>query len=118
MRRTTTIALMALALVGAACGGNDDTGTGGGATPTLECTDSVAAGDNFFEPACAEVETDGDVAVVNEGDALHSFTIDDLGVDDDIASGEEISVTIEADPGEYRFYCKYHPEMEGTLTVT
>ena len=108
------IGLLATGLLAAACGGDGDT-RGSGTRP--ECSDSLAADDNVFEPACAEVDAGGDVAVVNEGSALHSFTIDDLGIDEDIESGQEASVTIDADPGEYRFYCKYHPGMEGTLTV-
>ena len=51
---------------------------------------------------------------------LHNFTIDDLGLDQDVSPGEEESVTVTFDAaGTYRFYCLFHEAngMEGTIIV-
>ena len=56
--------------------------------------------------------------VENTGAALHSLTIDELGVDVFIPAGKATRITFDAEPGTYRFYCKPHaPDMEGSLTV-
>ncbi|MGH2720693.1 MAG: cupredoxin domain-containing protein [Actinomycetota bacterium] len=56
--------------------------------------------------------------VENTGAALHSFTIDELDVDVFIPAGKAARITLDAEPGTYRFYCKPHaPDMEGSLTV-
>ena len=55
----------------------------------------------------------------NRDPALHTFTIDELGIDL-IAPGDAgVREEVEAEAGEYRFYCKPHAAqgMEGTLVV-
>jgi plastocyanin len=110
MRRTISMLALAAALL-TACGGTEsDAGA--------NCDSTVTAEDDVFQPSCAKVDSGQEVTVTNTGDALHSFTVDELGLHRDLAAGETISVTIEADPGEYPFHCHYHPGMDGTLTVT
>src|SRR5215217_1894530 len=52
----------------------------------------------------------------------HNFSIDELGIDIDIAPGETQETVINAPAGEYEFYCNVpgHKEagMVGTLIVT
>lgn len=116
------VAVLAMAFI-AACNGDDDDGNGngngnGGGSVTIET------------PA---IEFDPDSISMNEGEnlevelnntdtQLHTFTIDDLGIDLEVDGGSSDSVTIEApDAGEYVFYCSVpgHREagQEGTLTV-
>jgi plastocyanin len=72
-----------------------------------------------FEPASIESDAGTvSVFVANEGSTLHTFTIDDLGVDLDIPASKSARVTFDAEPGTYEFYCVPHEgDMEGTLTV-
>ncbi|MGZ8747559.1 MAG: cupredoxin domain-containing protein, partial [Mycobacterium sp.] len=34
-----------------------------------------------------------------------------------VDGGEQGTLTAPAEPGEYAFYCVYHPSMKGTLIV-
>jgi plastocyanin len=102
------VALSAL-LVLAACGGD---GGGGG-----ETTDTVTMVDNAFEPS--EFTAAGDsLTVTNEGQALHSFTVGEAGIDQDVQPGESADIDLSgAEAGTFDLQCKYHPEMTGTITV-
>jgi len=83
----------------------------------------VEAYDIYFEPKELSIpaNTDVTVQVPNEGAALHNFSIDELGIDVDIAPGATEEVVINAPAGEYQFYCNVpgHKQagMVGTLTV-
>lgn len=56
--------------------------------------------------------------VANNDSARHTFTVDELGVDESIAPGQSKQITFDAEAGEFRFYCKPHdPGMEGELKV-
>lgn len=65
--------------------------------------------------------TDAQVLFRNTGAIEHTFTIDELGIDEVLAPGEEREITINADAGEYVFYCTVpgHRQagQEGVLTV-
>lgn len=115
--------LSLLALLVSACGGDDgeagDDGagddTGGSESVTLETVD------NEFQPAEFEVAA-GEVEITldNTGAAEHNFSNEELGVDEDVAAGEQTTFTVDAEPGTYEFVCKYHESigMVGTMTVT
>ena len=74
-----------------------------------------------FEFGSAVVRTDsGDVSVFleNRDAALHTFTIEELGVDLEVPANSSGRVTFEARPGRYEFICVPHqPDMGGTLEV-
>ncbi len=84
---------------------------------------TVASRDIYFEPDGLAIPADADVSLLlpNDGKALHSFTIDALGVDVYVAPGAEERVVIHAAPGTYRFYCAVYGHaaagMVGELTV-
>ena len=114
MKLIRSAVVVGAAFVLAACGGGDTGGTdGGGGT----ATDTVTMVDNAFEPTDPSVSSGSTITLVNEGAALHSFTIRDEGIDEDVDAGAESSVDISLDAGSYELVCKYHPEMTGTLTV-
>lgn len=72
-----------------------------------------------FQQTSIEAEG-GEISVFvdNEDGTLHTFTIDELGVDLDIPASKAARVTFEAEPGTYEFFCEPHKEdMKGTLTV-
>jgi len=108
-----TIVIAAVALLGAACGG-DDGGNGGDGGGT---TDSVTMVDNEFQPSSFTAASTT-LTVTNEGEALHSFTLAEGGIDQDVQAGEDASIDLSGlDAGTYDFTCKYHPEMTGSLTI-
>ena len=76
--------------------------------------------ENFeFGPATITA-ANGEVSVyvTNNDSARHTFTVDELGVDESIAPGQSKQITFDAEAGEFRFYCKPHdPGMEGELKV-
>jgi len=108
-----TIVVAAVALLGAACGGDGggNGGDGGGAT------DSVTMVDNEFQPSSFTAASTS-ITVTNDGEALHSFTLPDGDIDQDVQAGESAEVDLSGlDAGTYDFNCKYHPEMTGSVTV-
>ena len=79
--------------------------------------------DTFFEPEELTIPADTDVTVhlSNDGASTHSFTVDNLGIHEEVAPGETTDVVINAPPGEYEFYCDIPGHaaagMVGTLIV-
>lgn len=120
MRNRGTLAgLLLVAVMGVACGGGsegaDDTGSAGGGDAG---STTVTASDFVFEPTSVSAAAGGTIEFINEDDAEHSFTADDPGIDVDAGGGESVTVEVDAEPGTYDFYCKYHEDMKGTLEVT
>jgi plastocyanin len=78
--------------------------TAGGRTIALE------AGDSYFEPTCetgvplGEVE----VQVKNTGRLLHNISFEDPAIDQDVAPGETVTVTVRMGTEPRQFSCKYH----------
>ncbi len=61
------------------------------------------------------------ITLNNTGNLEHTFTIDDLKIDEVLQPSETRDITINAEAGEYEYYCRLpgHREagMVGTLTV-
>ncbi|MFL5760080.1 MAG: cupredoxin domain-containing protein, partial [Thermomicrobiales bacterium] len=61
------------------------------------------------------------IAITNTGASLHDFSIDELGIKQELQPGQTVNVTIDAPAGTYQYYCSVpgHKEagMVGTLTV-
>jgi superoxide dismutase, Cu-Zn family len=96
----------------------DEAAANGETEFTVEMVDIDFNPNEFTIPA----NTDVTVILPNNGEAPHDFVIDELGIQSELAEGgEETSVTINAEPGEYVYYCSVpgHREagMEGTLIV-
>jgi len=77
-----------------------------------------------FEPAELTIPSGADVtvAITNDGVLPHDFVIDELEIHTDLLDGGgSTTVTINAEPGTYTYYCSVagHREsgMEGTLTI-
>ena len=129
-RAVLCAAVAVLALVGAACGGDDGSEVGSGATPAAGgattaagSTDGGGAADQTvtikdftFDPSELTVDASTTIEVVNEDDAEHSFTLDDDSVSQDVQPGESATVTI--DPAaSIGWHCEFHPDMTGSITV-
>jgi plastocyanin len=112
--------LLAGALL-ASCGGND---AGGGATAGADgerssgTTSTITMRDDEFVPSAATIAV-GDVALVNEGESPHNFTIEGQGVDVDVDPGTTTTQAIDVAAGTYTIFCAFHRSdgMEGSLTV-
>lgn len=102
-----------LALGVAGCGDDDGGDAGGDGGGTV-----VTATDFAFDPDDVTVGPGETITLRNDGDAEHSFTIDDPEIDAEAHGGEEAEADAPDEPGTYEFYCRYHPDqMTGTLTV-
>ncbi|OMC36917.1 plastocyanin [Mycobacterium sp. GA-1841] len=59
------------------------------------------------------------INIVNDDEVEHSVTSREKGVFDVHVDGKDrATLTAPEKPGQYTFYCLYHPAMVGTLTVS
>ena len=125
MRRSFAL-LAVLALVAAfgatVCGGSDEEKTTTqGTTPGAV---SLEQDDFYFQPTTlkGEVGKPLQVALKNEGQASHTFTIDSLNIDQTVKPGETMTVSVTPKAGgDLPFYCRFHKAsngMQGTITVS
>jgi plastocyanin len=132
-RRMTLIGgIFAMALVLAACGGDDDGGettgpTATGPTATGETNGGGGGGgggggteitiEGFaFNPSTITVSGPTEVTVTNNDTAPHTFTLDDGSVDLALGAGETGTATVDVSETT-GFQCTIHPSMTGTVEV-
>lgn len=73
---------------------------------------------NFEYEMPDSVPAGAEITVVNEDTAPHTVTTTESEDFDAIAQGgETVTFTAPEEPGEYPFFCTYHPNMTGTLVV-
>lgn len=108
-----------------------DVGAGGGAASPVAGTSNVVAAavsldfvDIAYKPNALSIPANQDVTInlTDSGAAPHNFNIDDLNIHTEtLQAGGTATVTINAAPGTYSFYCNIpgHKQagMVGTLTV-
>lgn len=87
-----------------------------------ETSAQVEAFDFYFQTTTIPLEptVEATITLVNNGSALHSFSVPDLDVELEAEGGASGTVTFVTPdtPGAYEFFCKYHPEdMTGSLTI-
>jgi plastocyanin len=132
MRRATVLCLAALlGLAAASCGGDErGTITIGGENANDHGTEDVSGEDSiefelddfYFEPTVLRGEAGQTITLeaFNEGDEAHTFTSDELGVDEELEPGAEASfeVTFPED-GRVVFECRLHADqgMRGALEL-
>jgi plastocyanin len=118
-------AVFGLSLLAAACGGDEpapaDGGNGGEESPAE--TDGGGGGgadltivDFGFSPAELSVTDGQTITVSNIGETSHTFTTEDEAVDETIGAGETVEITLEG-VSSGGFHCRFHSQMQGTLTV-
>jgi plastocyanin len=138
---------VALGLVAASCGGAGTTGAGGGGgggggqvDEAAGSFDIAAANDHgaadlsgmgetslelddfYFEPTVlvGEPEQTINIELENEGQAPHTFTLDDGSVDEELQPGDKVEVDVSfPESGHLRFTCQFHAGdgMMGALSV-
>jgi plastocyanin len=73
---------------------------------------------NMSFGAPVTVAPGAEVTVQNDDTAEHSVTSETEGAfDEHVDGGESDTFTAPTEPGEYAFYCTYHPSMKATLIV-
>lgn len=90
----------------------DDTDRHGALTVGAS-TVEMEAGDQFFDPTCLTDVSQGTVTLTieNTGQALHNIKIEEQGIDEDIDSGETVTVDVEVGDEPVAFTCKYHSTL-------
>src|SRR5215510_11770335 len=104
--------LAAMAVVGSlvtACGGSsENTAT----ATTSEQSSTAPAGPTLT------VAPGTEITIANNDTVEHSVTSQTKGAFDvHVDGGKRKTLTAPAKPGQYQFYCVYHPSMKGTLIV-
>ena len=128
-------ATVCLAAAVAACGSESSYTTSEGDTGTATATASPeTTSETGSEPAEADgptitmanmsfgdpitVAPGAKITVKNDDSAEHSVTSQTEGkFDVHVDGGEQATLTAPTEPGEYAFYCVYHPSMTGSLIV-
>ncbi|MGH2635393.1 MAG: cupredoxin domain-containing protein [Actinomycetota bacterium] len=109
--------VFAIALVLAACGGDDDEdsgGTTGGGTTDGGGGTAITIEGFAFSPSTLQVSGETTLTITNNDSATHTFTLDDDSVDEEIAAGESVDVTVNVSETT-GFHCRFHAQMTGTL---
>ena len=122
----------------AACGSESSYTTSEGDSGTATATASPETTSTAAEPTGTTAEASGPtitmadmsfgdpitvapgatITVKNDDSAEHSVTSQTEGkFDVHVDAGEQGTLTAPTEPGEYAFYCVYHPSMKGTLIV-
>ena len=139
--------LVALALVGAGCGGDDssDSGSsdggqaaetetndsgggasdsGGGAAQTLKLVADPGGALKFDKSTLTAKAGKATIVLDNPSSLPHAVEVEGQGIEeetDTIGKGETAKVTVDLKPGKYEYYCPVDGHkaagMEGTLTV-
>ena len=104
----------------------------GGSSSTTQATDIAMASENSPTDVAGPTITIADMAfgqpltvapgtqinIANNDSVEHSVTSQTAGAFDvHVDGGENKTLTAPSQPGEYPFYCVYHPNMKGTLIV-
>jgi len=118
LKALAILALAALSLALAACGGGSDDSTGGGETSAEgSAAADVEIVEFAYQPEPVVVEVGGTVTWTNEDTAPHTATADDGSFDTgEIDEGKLKSETFK-EAGEFTYFCSVHPNMHGTIRV-
>jgi plastocyanin len=123
LRYLAVPALILAAILGACSNDDEEATPDGGDTsePTETVEVEMTIEDFSFEPAVIDAGLGDEVFVeiANDGEVEHTFTVSEFFVDETLESGQDMDVTFVAnDPGDFTFFCRNHPDMQGTLRVT
>jgi len=113
--RTLIIGLIAALTLGSltACSGSDQPAC---ENPVAGTTVEVA--DFSYDPSCVAAPADATLTISNVGKVPHTFTVSGTGAAIEVAAGESGTLDLSGvEPGTYRVFCTYHPDMEGALKV-
>lgn len=106
-------------LVGAACGGSDDSSSSGRATAISGVPDGALFVDQNnlkFNPSSLAAGAGETIYFKNSETALHTVTINGKNESGNMKKDVVFSWTPPR-PGEYKVTCEFHPQMKATLTI-
>ncbi|HSL10031.1 MAG TPA: cupredoxin domain-containing protein [Actinomycetota bacterium] len=79
---------------------------------------TIELADFSYAPGCAAVDAGSSLELRNVGDAPHTFTVNDTGIDVNVDAGGTATVELTGiAAGTYEVVCTLHPQMEGALQV-
>ncbi len=93
-----------------------DSGSDSSTSSSAVETNSVDISNLAFSPPAIVVNASDTVTFTNNDGTDHTITADDGSFDQDIASGQTVSITM-ANAGTVSYHCKIHPGMKGTIEV-
>lgn len=102
-------------------GGRYDYGDGGGdgSDDGGQGEADVIVNNYAFAPSELEAPAGSDLTVKNGNPSTpHTFTIDGTDIDVELEPTKVAGVTLDLDPGDYDFHCRFHSQMTGTITIT
>jgi plastocyanin len=77
----------------------------------------IAIAGSTFEPTTIPVASGStDITITNADAVDHTFTLDDMSVDETVAAGASATVTVDLSET-IGFHCEIHSSMTGTLQV-
>jgi plastocyanin len=130
MRRRFVVALTMVLAVAVACGDDEGTIQIGGQRANDHGAEEVSGetliefelDDFYFEPTVLRGDAGQSLTLeaFNEGDEAHTFTSDELGVDQELGPGDETSIDITfPESGQVVFICRFHDAqgMRGAIEV-
>ena len=92
---------------------NDHGSSDVGDDPSVEVEADNDGSDFYFGPTVIEATGGRTITIElnNEGDAEHNFSVESLGIDQDIEPGDSAEVEVELPAsGTLTFFCEYHEE--------
>ena len=111
----------ATAASGGSNGSSQTTAQPGGMTVEVQNRDNGGSGKYAFEPADFTFKVGDTVTFVMTAETeFHTFTVDDLDIDEAVSSGDTVEFTVTFDKaGEFHLFCIPHEAlgMEGTIKV-
>jgi plastocyanin len=103
--------VLALALMLSACSSSGSKGGSSSATPDITIK-------NITFPTTTSVSAGATVTIKNDDTVMHTVTADDnKSFDVNVDPGKTATFTAPS-AGTYKFHCKIHSTMHGSLTVT
>lgn len=91
--------------------------TSGAPSSTSSATTDMTIHIKNYGYSKLEVPPGATVTVMNMDPETHTVTADDKSFDVTAPGGQSVTFTAPSKPGTYTFFCKYHSNMHGTLTV-
>ncbi|MFS0604324.1 cupredoxin domain-containing protein [Peribacillus frigoritolerans] len=71
----------------------------------------VELNDDFFNPEAITIPNGTATTLIlkNKGKKEHTFTVEKLGIDEEVQAGKEKNITVQPkQPGTYELICRYH----------
>src|SRR5436309_2427621 len=122
LRNAAPVLIALSAALLASCSSDDTVTPGNTPSPQPQTIDvDMTIKDFSFNPTLIQA-TLGDefrIALHNDGESEHTFTVNEFGVDQRLASGQDEDVRFTPNqPGEFTFYCRNHPDkMHGAVRI-